>query len=641
MKKSKLILFLFIVFSPLIPAENSKACTNILVTKGASADGSTMISYVADSHTLYGFLSYIPSGVHQPGEMADIYEWDTGKFLGTVKQIPKTYSVAGLMNEYQVAMGETTFGGREELKDSTGIIDYGSMMFLGLQRAKTAREAIIIMTDLVAEYGYASEGESISVSDPQEVWIFEITGKGSGNKGAVWVAMRIPDGYMSAHANQSRIRNFPLNDNANCLYSKDVISFARSKGYFKGKDEDFSFADAYAPLTYANLRICEARVWNIFRRAAPSLKIPSDYVKGLDAKPIPLWVKPDRKLQAGDIMELMRDHFENTEFDLSKGIGAGPFNLPYRWRPLYWHSDGEKYLNERSISTQQTGFSFVTQSRSWLPDPIGGLLWFGVDDTYSTVYMPVYCGISKVPEPVAEGTGTFQKFSWDSAFWVFNAVSNLAYTRYSDIIKEIQKVQKELEGYFINIQPEVEKAALALYKQSPALAKDYLTEYSSKQVENTVKRWRSLWENLFVKYVDGNVKDELGNVKHPPYPENWYRLIVRESGEHFKVKKLKEEPDSDKEVTVKGYFHSFEELGSLAFEGAGDFPFDKERLLLLPGTDQCSKPVKCCLTPVTDKNGKFKIAVPEPPKDKCGTPSWFIRIPKDEKRPVFQDASED
>ncbi|MBC7188041.1 MAG: C69 family dipeptidase, partial [Calditrichaeota bacterium] len=333
-------------------------------------------------------------------------------------------------------------------------------------------------------------------------------------------------------------RRFPLNDKENCLYAKDVISLAREKGYFSGKDEEFSFAEAYAPPDFSALRFCEARVWSFFRRAAPSQHFALDYVRGdVSAEPLPLWIKPDKKLSVRDVMELMRDHFERTEFDLSVGVGAGPFGLPYRWRPLTWMVDSVRYFNERAISTQQTGFSFIAQARSWLPNPIGGVFWFGVDDTYSTVYVPIYCGITEVPKSYAVGTGSFDQFSWDSAFWVFNFVANYAYSRYCDMIQDIQKVQRELEGKFLAAQPEVEKAALALYQTSPRLAVDYLTQYSVREAEATVARWKKLGEFLIYKYLDGNVKDELGHVKHPGYPESWYRQIVRDSGDRYRVPK--------------------------------------------------------------------------------------------------------
>jgi dipeptidase len=365
------------------------------------------------------------------------------------------------------------------------------------------------------------------------------------------VARRIPDGYISAHANQARIRQFPLNDSKNCLYAKDVISFAREKKYFEGEDKDFSFVDAYAPLDFGALRFCEARVWSMFRRSVSDPKTMDkylDYVKGdTKAEPMPLWIKPDKKLSVRDVMELMRDHFEGTALDMTKDVGAGPFKLPYRWRPLTWqvedNKDAPSYCNERAVSTQQTGFSFVAQSRSRLPGPIGGIFWIGVDDTYSTVYVPMYCGIRQVPKSYAVGTGSFTEFTWESAWWVFNFVSNYAYSRYSDMIKDIQVVQRELEGKFLAAQPEIEKAALNLYKQSPELAREYLTNYSVKQGNDVVKRWKKLLEFLLYKYLDGNLKVIKVNgqieVTHPGYPKEWYKRIVEDTGDHFKVKEEK------------------------------------------------------------------------------------------------------
>ena len=544
MKNFTLSILIFAALFFTLSDRSASGCTNYLITKGASADGSTMITYSADSHEFYGELEFYPACNHIKGSERDIFEMDTGKYLGRIPEAPHTYSVVGMMNEHQLTIGETTYGGRSELRDSTGIIDYGSLMVIALQRSKTAREAVTTMGELVAEHGYYSSGESFSIADPQEVWIMDLIGKGPGGGGAVWVARKVPDGYISAHANQARIRQFPLNDRDNCLYAEDVISFAREKGWFDGKDEDFCFADTYAPPDYGALRFCEARVYAMFNRAAPSANLSMDYVKAEDgARPLPLWIRPDKKLSVTDVMALMRDHFEGTDFDMTKDIGAGPYTLPYRWRPLTWEVDGVEYCNERAASTQQTGYSFVTQSRSWLPDPIGGVLWFGVDDTYSTVYVPMYCGIRKVPYNYAVGTGTFFDFTWDSAFWVFNFVANYAYSRYSEMIVDIQKVQRELEGKFLAVQPDVEKAALVLYKQSPELARDYLTGYSIEQGEDTVKRWRELGEFLIVRYLDGNLKDELGNVSHPGYPESWYRKIADSTGDHFKTKKLPgEEP---------------------------------------------------------------------------------------------------
>ncbi|MFC2155296.1 dipeptidase [Acidobacteriota bacterium] len=540
-KKIKTIV-LSLVFSLFVISGTSFACTNFLITKGASTDGSTMITYSCDAHVFYGELYYWPAKDHPQGAMLDVFEWDGGKFLGKIKQVPHTYAVVGLMNEHQVSIGETTYGGRHELSNPQGIIDYGSAIFIALQRSKTAREAIRTIADLCEEYGYCSSGESFSISDPHEVWIMDLIGKGPGKKGILWVARRVPDGYISGHANQSRIRQFPLKDPRTCLYAKDVISFAREKGYFKGEDKDFSFADAYAPLDYGALRFCEARVWSMFRRAAPSLNLSMDYVKGVEGtEPLPLWIKPDKKLSVHDVMELMRDHFEDSEFDLSTGLGAGPFNLPYRWRGMTWKVDGVRYCNDRSTSTQQTGFSFVSQSRSWLPGPIGGIHWFGVDDTASTCYIPIYCGIREIPKPFAVGTATFEKFSWESAFWVFNFVSNYAYSRYSRMIADIRDVQQELEYKFIGEVPRVDKQALALYKRDPEAGRQFLTKYSVNRGETTVKRWKELGEFLIYKHLDGNMKDKNGKVTFPGYPAQWYRRIVKEDGERYRMRPLRSE----------------------------------------------------------------------------------------------------
>lgn len=540
MKKSMLL-----VWMVWLTSVSAWACTNLMVTKGASLDGSTMITYSADSHTLYGELVFLPRGVHAGGSLVEVYDWDSGKYLGKIRQAERTYQVVGNMNEFQLAIGETTFGGREELQDPKGGVDYGSLMSLALQRAKTSREAIKVMTDLVAEYGYCSSGESFSIADPQEVWILEMIGKGPGNKGAAWVAQRVPDGSICGHANQARIGRFPLNDKLNCLYSPDVISFAKQKGYYAGKDADFSFCDAYAPLTFDAVRFCEARVWAMFRRAAPSMNWNEDFVQGVaGAERLPLWVKPDKKLSVQDAMALMRDHFEGTSLDMSQDVGAGPYGLPYRWRPLTWKVDSTSYFNERAISTQQTGFSFVTQSRSWLPDPVGGVLWFGVDDTYSTVYVPMYCGIHQAPYHFAVGTGSFTEFSWDSAFWVFNWVANFCYSRYNEMIQDVLVVQRELEGSFIADQPEIDAAAVALFNVSPQSARDYLTNYSVAQTERTITRWRKLGQDLLVKYLDGNTKDELKQVRHIGYPASWYRRVADDTGDRLKMRKLQGEGET-------------------------------------------------------------------------------------------------
>lgn len=534
-----------------VSGEALLACTNFLISKGASVDGSTMITYSADSHTLYGELYFTPARVHAPGEMLDIIEWDTGKFLGRIKQIPQTYAVVGNMNEHQLSIGETTFGGRAELVNPKGVIDYGSLMYIALQRAKTAREAIQVMVALLDEYGYYSTGESFSVADPNEVWIFEFIGKGPGVNGCLWVARKVPDGYISGHANGPRIRQFPRNDPENTLFAADIVSFARDKGWYSGKDEDFSFADVYGDLDFGASRFCDSRVWCMYRRAAPSQNFPADWVQGSPgAQPLPLFIKPDKKLSVHDVMELMRDHFTGTELDMTKDLGAGPYALPYRWRPLTWKL-GDKpeagddtrpeFFNERATSTQQTGFSFVSQMRDWLPAPIGGVHWFGVDDTYSTVYVPMYCGITRAPHNFAVGTGSFREFSWDSAFWVFNYVANFAYSRYSDMIQDVRKVQRELEGSFLAQQAEIESAALALHQQSPRLAADYLTAHSVRCTEQTMQRWRKLGEFLLYKYLDGNVKDELGNVKHPGYPKEWYEMVASTAGDKLAMRKLEHE----------------------------------------------------------------------------------------------------
>ncbi|HEY3399597.1 MAG TPA: C69 family dipeptidase [Geothrix sp.] len=522
-----------------------EACTNLLVTKGASKDGSTMITYAADSHTLYGELYFKAGGRHLPGAMREIREWDsgftfdTGKVLGSIPEAPVTYTRVGNMNEHQLVVAETTFGGRKDLAAPTGIIDYGSLIYIALERAKTAREAIEVMTRLTDEYGYASTGESFSIADPNEVWILEMIGRGKGQKGSLWVAYKLPDGTISAHANQARIRQFPLNDPKTALYSKDLISFAREKGWFKGEDKAFSFADTYAPLTFGSLRGCEARVWSIFNRAAKSQKISMDFVKAeKGARPMPLFVKPDQKLDVHDAMELMRDHFEGTDFDMTKDVGAGAYKLPYRWRPMGFQVDGQAYIHERAISTQQTGFSFVTQSRSWLPDPVGGVLWFGVDDTYTTVYVPISCGIKAPPKAFAIGTGNFNEFNWDSAFWTFNFVTNYTYTRWSDMIVDVQKVQREFEGRYLAEQAEVDRTALGLHKQNPGLAQDYLTQYAAKQTEQLMSRWKKLGEFLIWKYLDGNVRNEKGEVTHPKAPEDWLRCVVKDHGDVIKVKKV-------------------------------------------------------------------------------------------------------
>lgn len=558
----------------------SMACTNFLITKGASADGSCMISYAADSHYLYGELYFWPAADHAKGTMWKVYEWDTHKYLGEIPQVAHTYSVVGNMNEHQLAIAETTYGGRKELHDSTGIIDYGSMIYLTLQRAKTAREAIKVMTELVATYGYASSGESISISDPNEVWILEMIGKGTelkknrktkrmenAQKGAVWVARRVPDGYVCAHANQSRITTFPLangktsisskdidkifNPEVETVYAEDVVSFAESKGYYKGSDRDFSFTAAYAPVDFGGARFCEMRVWSFFRSVDSEMNKYEGYAAGTDLQnPMPLWIKPTKRVKLHEVMDAMRDHLEGTRFDMTKDAGAGPGQCPYRWRPLTWKYNGKEYVNERATATQQTGFVFVAQSRSNVPDPIGGILWFGVDDAASTVFTPMFCGMLRVPRAFEVGNGSLLKYSPTSAFWLFNKVANYTYLRYNLMHADLRKAQLGLENQYISDVEGITQEAEALYKQSPEKAREYVTNASIRMSRITMATWEELYEFLLVKYIDGNVKVEKNgvfehtpesegipvHVQNPEYPDSWKAEVVKETGDKLEKK---------------------------------------------------------------------------------------------------------
>ena len=528
----------------------STACTNILVTKGASKDGSTMLTYSADSYQLFGELYHYPAAEYPEGAMLDVYEWDVpGHFLGRIPQVRRTYNVIGNMNEHQLAITETTFGGRAELGKPNGIMDYGSLIYITLQRAKTAREAIGVMTALVNEHGYCSSGESFSIADKDEVWILELIGKGEYGKGAVWVARRIPDGYVSAHANQARITTFPQNDPQNCLYSPDVVSFARERGYFKGKDKDFDFSAAYAPLDFSGVRFCEARVWAIFRRIDPELgKKYERYAQGYDLslERMPLWIKPDEKLGVRDVMELMRDHYEDTPLDVRGTVMAGPYNAPYGTRPLEWEYDSVKYFCERPVSTPQTAFSLVSQSRGWLPDEIGGILWFGVDDTYFTCYTPVYTSSTRVAECFAVGNGDFNTYSPTAACWKFNRVSQAAYAKYSFMAPDIRKRQAELEDKHIRTVQAIDAAASVLYKTSPEEAVEFVTNFSIENAQNMVAQWDKLEAFLLVKYFDGVIHPEKdgkfirseyggpGKVQTPGWSETWRRKIIEDTGTRFK-----------------------------------------------------------------------------------------------------------
>ena len=527
------ICFVFVCLVLALTNGASWGCTNLIVTKGASADGSVMVTYTCDGE-FHPRLRYEPPADYPPDAQFEIKDW-SGNVRGVIKQVAHTYGVVQLINEHQVAIGETTFGGRSELENPDGLLHYWTLMRLALQRAKTAREAVEVMTSLVEEYGYASTGESFSIADPNEAWFMEMIGPGPGGKGALWVALRVPDGYICAHANASRIGEFPLDDRGNCLYAKNVISFAVEKGYYDpASKEPFRFCDAYNPEHPEMLRYAATRVWSLFRRAAPSKDWPAAYHRGVEGtEPYPLWIKPDGKLTLTDVFSLMRDHYEGTRFDMTKGVDAGPYGTPNRNRPITWEVDGVKCSWERPISTQQTGFSFVSQSRSFLPDPVGGVLWYGVDDTYTTCYTPLYCCIDSLPP--AFTTGNLRKFSWDSAWWVFNLVANFANLRYSDMIRDIQEVQAEIEGELVALQPEVEKTAVALAKKDRSLMTRYLTDYSLTRASTLLERWRALGEYLITTYNDGYVKNEKGSPQEAGYPESWLRDVTSSRPDQFRL----------------------------------------------------------------------------------------------------------
>ena len=568
--KKLFAIFLLIFLAGTLQEQITNACTNFLVTKGASVNGSTMISYSADSHQLYGELYYWPARDYPAGTMLDVYEWDTHRYMGKIRQVAHTYSVVGNMNEHQLAIGETTYGG-VDMTDTTAIIDYGSLIYITLQRAKNAREAIKVMSDLVSEYGYASSGESFSVADPNEVWIFEITGKGNGNKGAVWVARRIPDGYVCAHANQARIQTFPLATGkknsiainskdfrrlydpiVECIYAYDVVDVARNKKLFSGKDEEFSFSDTFNPISFEGARACEVRVWSFFSKVSDGMDQYYGYASGHDlSKRMPLWVKANRKISNYDMMNFMRDHLEGTPLDMRKDIGAGPFGSPYRWRPLEWKvsddPNAQSYVNERATSTQQTGFVFVAEGRSWLPDPIGGILWFGVDDAATTVFNPIYCGITEIPECFRVGNGDMVTYSPTSAFWLFNMVANFCYSRYDLMSADAVKVQKQLETSYINETAAIDSEASKMIASDEKQARDFLTGYSVKTAQNTFAKWKTLSEYLLVKYIDGNIKVEKDGKfatnpwgipvmpLQPGYPDSWKKCVIRDTGDKLLV----------------------------------------------------------------------------------------------------------
>ena len=562
---------------------NVQACTSFLITKSASADGSTMITYAADAAWFYGTLRFHPAAIHPPGTRLDVHNWHNHKLHGSIPQVEQTFSVVGNINQHQVVISETTFGGRSELQDTTGIIDYGSLKYIALQRSRTAREAIQVISYLLGTYGYYSTGESFSIGDPNEVWIMELIGKGKpildarGNvdtrrwtRGAVWVAKRVPDGYISGHANHARITTFPVANprarvvtsitcrdiarltttpSIEVVYAHDVVDYARGINIFNGTHEEFSFSDVYAPLDFGAMRFCEARVWSGFRKANRSgiMDQYEDYALGKNPKNrMPLWIKPDRLLSLQDAIDMMRDHYQGTSMDMTKDPGMGSWELPYRWRPMVWDLDGQKYIHERAISTQQTGFSFVAQCRSWMPNPVGGILWFGVDDTYTTCYVPIYCGVNQVPNCFKEGNGDMLTYSPTSAFWLFNLVSNFAYLRYKDMIVDIQKVQSELESGFMRKVQENDK----IWKNitDNALLVQEATRFSLAQGQYMFDRWKRLQEFLLVKYVDGNIKKEKNGVfqnngidpkmpadpLHPRYPDWFYQQIVDKAGDNLR-----------------------------------------------------------------------------------------------------------
>lgn len=543
MKRIVLVVFLLVSYF------SSWACTNFIVGKKASADGSVICSYNADDYGLFIGLCHYPAGKHEKGSVRKIYDWDTNVYHGQIPEAEVTYNVIGNINEYQVSIGETTFGGREELVDTTGILDYGSLIYIALQRSKTAREAIKVMTTLTYKYGYCSGGETFTICDPNEAWIMEMIGKGPGRKGTVWVAVRIPDDAICAHANQSRIRTFNQKDKKNVMFSKDCITFAREKGWFSGKDADFSFCEAYAYPDFSGRRFCEARVWSFFNHFSTDMERYLPYAEGKvkDAEPMPLWIKPNRKVSVQDIQECMRDHYEGTPFSLDKDPGQGVWNMPYRPTPLTYKVDGKEYFNERPTSTQQTAFSYVAQLRSWLPRQIGGVLWFGNDDGNMVAYTPVYCGNTSQPECYNTKGADAVTFSMKNAFWVCNWVSNMVYPRYSLMFGSLKSVRDSLETSYFSAQAEIERKAMVLYDENPSLAIDFLTDYSIDKAQQMIDRWRQLGIYLIVKYNDMAIKpDEDGRfirtetglgatVERPGFPENVAREIVKSSGDRYAV----------------------------------------------------------------------------------------------------------
>lgn len=527
----------------LLASSGAFACSNLIVGKKASVDGSVMVSYNADDYGMFGHLCHYPAGTHPKGTMRKIYDWDSGMYHGEIEEAPVTYNVIGNINEFQLSIGETTYGGREEMVDSTGILDYGSLIYVTLQRAKTAREAISVMTSLVEKYGYNSEGETFSICDPNEAWIMEMQGTGAGSKGVVWVAMRIPDDAICAHANQSRIGKFNMKDKKNVLYSKNVISYARKMGWFNGKDSDFSWKNTYAFPDFSGRRFCDARVWSFFNHYADDFDryLPWALGKDKDTEDMPLWIVPNRKLSVADVENGMRDHYEGTALALdTTSIGGGIYEMPYRPTPLTFTVDGKQYFNERPISTQQTAFTFVSQLRSWLPREIGGVLWFGNDDANMVAYTPVYCGNTVQPACYNTKGADAVTFSSDNAFWLCNMVSNMVYPRYSQLFPELKAVRDSLEtSYFAN-QTSIEKQAADLYQTDKAAALKLLNNYSNTKADEMLASWKHLATRIIVKYNDMAVKKEkdgklLQSVTRPGYPASFGRKLVKETGDWYAV----------------------------------------------------------------------------------------------------------
>ncbi|MCR4602743.1 MAG: C69 family dipeptidase [Prevotella sp.] len=546
------------LFAITLVTAGAMACTNFIVGKKASKDGSVICSYSADSYGMFQGLVHRPAARHPKGEMMKIYDWDTNKYHGEIAQAEETYNVIGNINEWQVTIGETTFGGREEMVDTTGILDYGSLIYVTLQRAKTAREAIDIMTSLVEQYGYNSEGETFTICDPDEAWIMEMMGTASDRrqeKGrTVWVALRIPDDMICGHANQSRITRFDMKDKSgNVRFSKNVVSYARKMGWFAGKDEEFSFNAAYAAPDFSGRRICDARVWSFFNRYADDMQRYIPWAEGRDknAEPLPLWVKPNCLLSVADVEAAMRDHFEGTPFAIdgeaqqAGDIGGGIWEMPYRPTPLYFEVDGKKYFNERPVSTQQAGFVYVSQMRSWLPREIGGCFWFANDDGNMAPFTPVYCCATQSPKPYNTPGADDLNFSMDNAFWVQNWVSNMVYPRYSMMFPTLMAVRDSLDQSYFRLQKEVEDKALTLEGDKRV---DFLTSYTAEKADQMLDRWRKLAFRLIVKFNDMTSKPEDANgtflrtpnglgatVTRPGYPQRYAKEIIRQTGKRYEV----------------------------------------------------------------------------------------------------------